>query len=61
VEERCMADLVYVVVIVGFFVLCVAYVIGLDHIVGPDPEDLAESFDPDEAGAERRADVGAQR
>jgi hypothetical protein len=56
-----MADLVYVVVIVGFFVLCVAYVVGLDHIVGPDPEDLPESFDPHGADAAGTADVGGRR
>lgn len=46
-----MADLVYVAVIVGFFVLCVAYVTGLDRLVGPDPEDLPEPPAPGDVGA----------
>lgn len=37
-----MADLVYLGVIVAFFGLSVAYVRGLDRVVGPDPDELQE-------------------
>ena len=32
-----MADLLFVVITIAFFVLCVAYVRVCDRIIGPDP------------------------
>lgn len=37
-----MADLIYVAVIVGFFVLAAGYVTACDRIIGADPDDLVE-------------------
>ena len=39
-----MADLLVVVAVVAFFVLCVAFTKACDVIIGPDdPEDLADA------------------
>lgn len=35
-----MADLVFVLIIVGFFALMVLLVRACDHVIGPDPIDL---------------------
>jgi hypothetical protein len=32
-----VADLLFVVITIAFFVLCVAYVRACDRIIGPDP------------------------
>ena len=33
-----MYDVVFVATIIGFFLLCVAYIRGCDRIIGPDSE-----------------------
>lgn len=33
-----MADLLFVVIVVAFFAITVAYVKACDHIIGPDPD-----------------------
>jgi hypothetical protein len=33
-----MADFLVVITVVGFFALCVAFVVGCDRIIGPDEE-----------------------
>ena len=43
-----MADLLFVVITIAFFVLCVAYVRVCDRIIGPDPKPAP----PSEAAAE---------
>ncbi len=42
-----MADLLFIVIIVGFFGLAVLLVTACDRIIGPDPE-LVEPPDADE-------------
>ena len=37
-----MADVIYVAVIIGFFVLAAAYVTACDRIIGADPDELSE-------------------
>ena len=41
-----MADLLFVVITIAFFILCVGYVQLCDRIIGPDPRQPAE-FGPD--------------
>jgi hypothetical protein len=41
-----MGDVVMVLVLLGFFALCVAYVGWCGHIIGPDPDDLDEAGEP---------------
>ena len=43
-----MADLLFVVIIVAFFAICVAYVRVCDHIIGPDPAPPAAERRDDE-------------
>ncbi|HEY7106301.1 MAG TPA: hypothetical protein VH986_07850 [Acidimicrobiia bacterium] len=38
-----MADAIFLLIIVGFFLLCVAYVRGCERIVGPELEHEAET------------------
>jgi hypothetical protein len=38
-----VADLLFVVITIAFFVLCVAYVRVCDRIIGPDPAPTAPS------------------
>lgn len=45
-----MADLVFLVLIVGFFALMVLLVRACDHIIGPDPDPVASSTDTVEVG-----------
>jgi hypothetical protein len=42
-----MRDFLMLLLIAGFFALCIAYVWWCDRIIGPDPADLADH--PDEA------------
>jgi len=54
-----MYDVIFVATIIGFFLLCVAYIKGCDRIIGPDAEfelDLA----PDSSGDGEPAPVTAQ-
>lgn len=37
-----MADLVFVLIVVGFFALMVLLVRACDHVIGPDPVDTGE-------------------
>jgi hypothetical protein len=48
-----MADFLVLVLVLGFFGLCVAFVYGCDRIIGPDDADLDEVGLDDAA-----ADVG---
>ena len=42
-----MADLVFIVIVVAFFALCVGYVRLCDHIIGPDTDhDLIVDDEP---------------
>jgi len=45
-----MADLLFVVITIAFFVLCVGYVHVCDRIIGPDPRQ------PDDTDTESRSD-----
>jgi hypothetical protein len=45
-----MADVAFVAVIIGFFLLCVAFVRGCDRIVRSD-DDAASPADPAEAAS----------
>ena len=47
-----MADVLFVVITVAFFAMCVAYVRLCDRIIGPDP---ASSASADAVGADREA------
>jgi hypothetical protein len=38
-----MADLLFVVITIAFFILCVGYVQLCDRIIGPDPRQPAET------------------
>ena len=40
-----MADLLFVVITIAFFLLCVAYVRVCDRIIGPDPKPTAAPTD----------------
>ena len=46
-----MADVLFVVITVAFFVLCIGYVKVCDRIIGPDPALPSET--PDEAEREK--------
>jgi hypothetical protein len=48
-----MADLLFVVITIVFFVVCIGYVHVCDRIIGPDPRTSAE--DTSEAPTERNA------
>jgi hypothetical protein len=49
-----VADLIYVAVVVGFFVLTAGYVTACDRIIGADPDDLVEGGEEDpEEGRDR--------
>ncbi len=37
-----MADLVVIVGVVAFVAVCIAYVVGCDRIIGPDPSDSSD-------------------
>ncbi|HEY5873976.1 MAG TPA: potassium transporter Trk [Ilumatobacteraceae bacterium] len=37
-----MADVVLILTVLAFFVVCAAYVSWCDHIIGPDPEPATE-------------------
>jgi hypothetical protein len=37
-----MSDVVVVAIVAVFFAFCVAYVRWCDHIIGPDPDDVAD-------------------
>jgi hypothetical protein len=43
-----MRDVVVLVIIAGFFLLCVAYVRWCDSIIGPDPDGLRDVDAPDD-------------
>jgi hypothetical protein len=45
-----MGDVVMVLVLLGFFALCVAYVGWCGRIIGPDPDDPDDPDDLDESG-----------
>jgi hypothetical protein len=47
-----MADLVFVVITIAFFVVCVGYVRLCDRIIGPDPADPGIADDERELVAE---------
>jgi hypothetical protein len=51
-----VADLVFIVIVVAFFALCVGYVRLCDRIIGPDspgrePADVARGDELEEVGA----------
>ncbi|MBV2365358.1 hypothetical protein ACFPZ0_19405 [Streptomonospora nanhaiensis] len=47
-----MADIVFVLVAVAFFALCVGYVRGCERIIGADPADsAARNLSADRSGA----------
>jgi hypothetical protein len=50
-----MADIWVVVVVIGFFGICVAFVWGCDRIIGPDDAELL-----DDTGAEATAEALAR-
>jgi len=50
-----MEDVLFVVGLVAFFALCVAYIRACDAIIGPDP---VESSTPATSGADERISVG---
>ena len=41
-REACVADIVLILTMVAFFVVCAAYVSWCDRIIGPDPEPATE-------------------
>jgi hypothetical protein len=47
-----MADLLVLILVLGFFGLCVAFVYGCDRIIGPDDEADFDDEDLDDAAAE---------
>lgn len=42
-----MTDLVFVLALIGFFALCVGFVMVCERIIGPDPEGVTLSTGPD--------------
>ncbi len=42
-----MADLLFMVITIAFFAVCVAYVRVCDRIIGPDPAQPASTPSPD--------------
>ena len=58
-EERkgpLVADLVFIVIVVAFFALCVGYVRVCDRIIGPDPPAASLA---DTTSGEEHEEVGA--
>jgi hypothetical protein len=47
-----VADILFVVITIAFFVLCVAYVRVCDRIIGPDPAPTAPRAGTEEAERE---------
>ena len=46
-----MYDAIFLLTIIGFFGLCVAYIKGCDRIIGPDAElDLVDDVDDETPG-----------
>ena len=54
-----MADMWVVLVVVGFFGICVAFVWGCDRIIGPDDAELLDETG-DDTGAELPDEVVAR-
>ena len=50
-----MADLLFVLITIAFFVVCVGYVRVCDRIIGPDPS--IETGDADSAGVREEVDA----
>jgi len=48
-----MADLLFVVITIAFFVVCVGYVHVCDRIIGPDPRGSGETALDDASDEER--------
>jgi hypothetical protein len=56
-----VADVIYVAVIIGFFVLAAGYITACDRIIGADPDELTEGGEPDpEEGRDRAQGPGAE-
>jgi Na+-transporting methylmalonyl-CoA/oxaloacetate decarboxylase gamma subunit len=55
-----MGDVVMVLVILAFFVVCIGYVTWCGRIIGPDPE-AVEQLDDDTEGADPAALATAGR
>ena len=56
-----MADLVFLVLIVGFFALMVLLVRACDHIIGPDPAPAADPTAEPAAGSDDAVGTTAVR
>jgi hypothetical protein len=50
-----MGDLLFVVVVIAFFAVCVLFVRACDAIIGPDPESAPSSDQPEPAVVETTA------
>ena len=50
-----MRDVLMLATIVAFFSLCIAYVWWCDRIIGPDPDGLADTAEPDALGVHEAA------
>ena len=54
-----MADFWVLIVILGFFGLCVAFIYGCDKIIGPDDDADLDDADPDDRGVYTEIEVTA--
>ena len=46
-----MTDLIFVLALIGFFAVCVGFVMVCERIIGPDPEGVELSTGPEEVAA----------
>jgi hypothetical protein len=53
-----MRDIVMLLLIMGFFAVCIAYVWWCDRIIGPDPVDLVDE-EPEHSAEDQPERVGA--
>ena len=53
--NRRMADLLVLILVLGFFGVCVAFVYGCDRIIGPDDDADLDDADLDDTSAEDMA------
>jgi hypothetical protein len=42
-----LVDLVFMLIVVAFFVVCIGYVRLCDRIIGPDPQQVSTAVDDD--------------
>jgi hypothetical protein len=48
-----LVDLVFLVIVVAFFAVCIGYVRLCDRIIGPDPQQVSTAVDADKQEATR--------